>query len=44
MARPLNHPERGDMTLKTIVEAMGGLDRNHPNQLEEIRSGPALRA
>src|ERR1700690_2416520 len=32
MAKPANHPERGDMTLKTIVETMGGHDRNHLQQ------------
>jgi hypothetical protein len=34
--RPVNHPERGDMTLQTIVETMGGHDRNHLQQVEEI--------
>ena len=32
----MNHPERGDMTLHTIVEAMGGHDRNHLKEVEEI--------
>ena len=36
MARPVTHPERGDMTLATIVETMGGHDRNHLQQVEEI--------
>ena len=36
MAKPANHPERGDMTLQTIVETMGGHDRNHLRQVEEI--------
>lgn len=35
-AKPVNHPERGDMTLETIVETMGGHDRNHLQQVEEI--------
>ena len=35
-AKPVNHPERGDMTLQTIVETMGGHDRNHLQQIEEI--------
>jgi hypothetical protein len=35
-ARLVNHPERGDMTLQTIVETMGGHDRNHLKQVEEI--------
>jgi hypothetical protein len=33
-ARPLNHPERGDMTLRTIVETMAGHDRNHLKQIQ----------
>jgi hypothetical protein len=36
LARRVNHPERGDMTLQTIVETMGGHDRNHLKQVEEI--------
>ena len=32
----VNHPERGDITLQTIVETMGGHDRNHLQQVEEI--------
>jgi uncharacterized damage-inducible protein DinB len=36
LAKPVNHPERGDMTLQTIVETMGGHDRNHLRQVEEI--------
>ena len=36
LAKPVNHPERGDMTLQTIVETMGGHDRNHLQQVEEI--------
>ncbi len=33
-ARPVNHPERGDMTLRVIVETMAGHDRNHLRQVE----------
>jgi len=36
LARPVYHPERGDMRLQTIVETMGGHDRNHLRQVEEI--------
>ena len=36
LARPVYHPERGDMKLQTIVETMGGHDRNHLKQVEEI--------
>ena len=35
-ARPTTHPERGIMTLLTIVATMGGHDLNHIGQLEEI--------
>jgi len=35
-SRPVTHPERGPMTLRTIVETMGGHDINHLRQLEGI--------
>jgi hypothetical protein len=35
-SRTLNHPERGDMTLQTVVETMAGHDLNHIAQLESI--------
>lgn len=35
-ARPVTHPERGQMTFRTIVETMGGHDRNHLAQLEKL--------
>jgi uncharacterized damage-inducible protein DinB len=31
-----SHPERGDMTLQTIVDTMGGHDLNHLGQIETI--------
>jgi hypothetical protein len=34
--KPLNHPERGDMTLKVVVETMAGHDLNHLRQVEAI--------
>lgn len=34
--KPVTHPERGTMTLWTIVETMGGHDLNHLYQLEAI--------
>ncbi len=34
--RPTTHPERGTMTLWTIVETMGGHDINHIQQIEKI--------
>jgi hypothetical protein len=34
--RKLTHPERGEMTLETVVETMAGHDLNHLGQLERI--------
>lgn len=34
--RPITHPERGTMTLWTIVETMAGHDINHLQQIEKI--------
>jgi hypothetical protein len=39
MARKVHHPERGDMTFRTIVETMAGHDINHLQQLERIVGG-----
>ncbi len=36
MAKPVVHPERGEMTFETVVETMAGHDLNHLGQLEEI--------
>ena len=41
MAKPVSHPERGEMTFQTIVETMGGHDTNHLRQLEKIALGTA---
>jgi len=35
-SKRLTHPERGEMTFKTVVETMGGHDLNHVKQLEAI--------
>ena len=35
-AKAVTHPERGAMTLETIVETMGGHDRNHIRQIERV--------
>jgi hypothetical protein len=35
-ARPVSHPERGTMTLWTIVETMAGHDLNHLQQIERL--------
>lgn len=37
----VTHPERGTMTLQTIVETMGGHDINHQRQIESIVSRAA---
>jgi hypothetical protein len=39
MGRKCSHPERGDMTFRTIVETMAGHDLNHLQQLETIAAG-----
>jgi DinB superfamily len=36
MGRLVTHPERGEMTFKTLVETMAGHDLNHLGQLERI--------
>ncbi len=38
MAKPVTHPERGTMTLQTIIETIAGHDRNHIKQIEAIAS------
>ncbi|HEV7217759.1 MAG TPA: DinB family protein [Terriglobales bacterium] len=35
-AKKVKHPERGEMTFKTIVETMAGHDTNHLRQVEAI--------
>jgi hypothetical protein len=35
-SKPVTHPERGTMTLETIVETMAGHDLNHLAQLEKL--------
>lgn len=37
-SRRIRHPERGEMTLQTLVETMAGHDLNHLRQLETIAS------
>jgi hypothetical protein len=34
--KPLNHPERGDMTLQVVVATMAGHDLNHLRQVEAL--------
>jgi len=40
-SKPVTHPERGDMTLQTIVETMAGHDLHHIRQLQAIASQTA---
>ena len=35
-SKPITHPERGTMTLQTVIETMGGHDVNHLKQIEGI--------
>ncbi len=35
LTKRVNHPERGEMTFKVILETMGGHDINHLRQLDE---------
>ena len=39
MSKPVNHPERGEMTFRVIVETMAGHDVNHLGQLDRIVAG-----
>jgi uncharacterized damage-inducible protein DinB len=39
-ARPVNHPERGEMTFQTVVETIAGHDLNHLRQLQTIAGLP----
>jgi uncharacterized damage-inducible protein DinB len=43
LQKTLTHPERGQMVVQTIVETMGGHDRNHLAQVAAIVGGPARR-
>jgi len=36
LAKQLTHPERGEMTVQTVVETMAGHDLNHIAQIEAI--------
>jgi len=35
-SKPVRHPERGEMTFRTIIETMGGHDINHLRQIENL--------
>ncbi len=38
LSRPATHPERGSLTMQTILQTMAGHDMNHLKQLETIAS------
>lgn len=38
-ARPVTHPDRGEMTFLTLVETMAGHDLNHLVQLQKLELG-----
>jgi len=40
-AKQVTHPERGTMTLQTVVETMAGHDRNHWKQIERLNAAAA---
>lgn len=40
-AKPVRHPERGEMTFKDVVETIAGHDLNHLQQFEQITSAAA---
>jgi hypothetical protein len=40
----LTHPERGEMTVRTVLETMAGHDLNHIGQIERIADGAAATA
>jgi uncharacterized damage-inducible protein DinB len=40
-AKEVTHPERGTMTLQTVVETMAGHDRNHLKQIERLTEAAA---
>ncbi|MBA2685952.1 MAG: DinB family protein [Gemmatimonadaceae bacterium] len=35
-SKPVVHPERGEMTFRTIIETMAGHDMNHLRQIENL--------
>jgi hypothetical protein len=35
-SKPVRHPERGEMTFRTIIETMAGHDINHLRQIENL--------
>jgi hypothetical protein len=41
MSKPVNHPERGDMTFRVLVETMAGHDLNHLKQIDRTLGASA---
>jgi DinB superfamily len=41
LEKPLSHPERGNMVLKTVIETAAGHDINHLHQLEAAKPAAA---
>jgi|SRR5215471_2291631 len=41
-SKQVTHPERGTMTLQTIVETMAGHDINHRKQIERVSAATAV--
>ena len=39
-AKPVRHPERGELTFQTLVEIMAGHDLNHLGQLQAVTAPP----
>lgn len=43
LAKPVTHPERGQMTFGVLIETMAGHDLNHLRRLEELAAQHAAR-
>jgi DinB superfamily len=43
MSRTLNHPERGNLTFRTLIETAAGHDINHLRQLENLQAAAERR-
>jgi DinB family protein len=41
LAKPLSHPERGELTLRTLFEITAGHDLNHLRQFEQVVAAKA---
>lgn len=43
LAKPFNHPERGELTLRNFISILAGHDLNHLAQLETIAGGTSAK-